>query len=115
MEFHTNDWSDLIALRPLLNAALQDPILSTAIVARPAKAGMKAAKPLFVLKVYEGGEVLKDFESWSMESIFFPKRSEELCTNDSLDLSTLMWNVLLLFFNLFPFSASVRSSSIIVV
>ena len=53
MEFHANDWSDLIALRPLLSAALcffrrKDPILSTAIVARLVKAGMKAAKPLFV-------------------------------------------------------------------
>ena len=53
MEFHANDWSDLIALRPLLSAALhffcrKDSMLSTAIVARPAKAGIKAAKPLFV-------------------------------------------------------------------
>ena len=55
MEFQANNWSDLIALRPLLNAALcffcrKDPILSTAIVARLAKAGIKAAKPVFVLK-----------------------------------------------------------------
>ena len=55
MEFHANDWSDLIALRPLLSAALRffcrkDPMLSTAIVARLAKAGIKAVKPLFILK-----------------------------------------------------------------
>ena len=51
MEFHANDWSDLIALRPFLNAALhffcrKDPMLSTATVARLARAGIKAAMPL---------------------------------------------------------------------
>ena len=55
MEFHASDWSDLIALRPLLNAVLhffcrKDPMLSTAIVARLVKAGMKAVIPLFTLK-----------------------------------------------------------------
>ena len=65
MEFHTKDWSDLIAMRPLLKAVLhffwrKDPILSTAIVARPAKAGIKVAKPLFALNGYEGGAVLKN-------------------------------------------------------
>ena len=88
----------------------KDPILSTVIVARPAKAGMKAAKPLFVLKECEGREVLENFESWSMESVFCPIWSEEVCTNDSLDLGTLECSVLLLFLSLIPFSASVRSS-----
>ena len=63
MEFHASDWSDLIVLRPLLSAALcffwrKDPMLSTAIVARPAKAGIKAVKPLFISKECAGEEVL---------------------------------------------------------
>ena len=115
MEFHANNWSDLIALRPLLNAALcffcrKDPILSTAIVDRPAKAGRKAAKPLFVLKECEGREVLKKFESWSVESVPCPNWSEEVCTNDSLDLGTLECIVLLLYLSRIPLSTSVRSS-----
>ena len=115
MEFHANNWSDLIALRPLLNAALRffcrkDPILLTAIVATLAKAGMKAEKPLLVLKECEGREVLENFESWSVESVFCPNWSEEFCANDSLDLGTLECIVLLLFFILIPFSTSVRSS-----
>ena len=36
-------------------------MLSTAIVARLAKAGMKAVIPLFILKEYVGKEVLKKF------------------------------------------------------
>ena len=110
-----SNWSDLIALRPLLHAALhffcrKDPILSTAIVARLAKEGMKAAKPLFVLKECEGREILENFESWSMESVFCPIWSEEVCTNDSLDSGTLECSVLLLFLSLIPFSTSVKSS-----
>ena len=62
MEFHVSNRSDLIAPRPLYNALLRffckkDPMLSTAMVARPAKAGMKADKPLFIFK--EGGGVEK--------------------------------------------------------
>ena len=78
------------------------------MVARLAKAGMKAAKLLFALKGYEGEVVL---ENVSRESISFPKRLEEFSANYSLDLGTLEWSVLLLFFNLFPFSTRVRSSS----
>ena len=114
MEFHANDWSDLIALRPLLSAALhffgrKDPILSTAKVGRPAKAGIKAAKPLFVLKECEGREVLEEFISWSVESVLCPNWSEEVCTNDSLDLGTLEC-IVLLYFSHIPLSARVRSS-----
>ena len=115
MGFHANDWSDLIALRPLLSAALgffcrKDPILSTAIVAKPAKAGIKAAKPLFILKERAGEEVLEKFEIWSVESVLCPNWSEEVCTNGSLDLGTLECIVLLLYFSCIPLSASVRSS-----
>ena len=86
MEFHVKGWSDLIALRPLHRASLcffcrKEPILSTAIVIRPAKAGMKATKPLFVLKE---GEVV--FEKLSIESISFPKRLEEFCAHDLFGL-----------------------------
>ena len=107
MEFHANDWSDLIALRPLLSAALcffcrKGPILSTAIVARLAKAGTKAEKLLFILKEHVGEEVLKKFESWSVESVLCPNWSEEVCTNDSLDLGTLECIVLLLYSAVFP-------------
>ena len=86
MEFHVKGWSDFTALRPLLRASLcffcrKEPILSTAIVTRPAKAGMKATKPLFVLKE---GEVV--FEKLSIESISFPERLEEFCACDSFGL-----------------------------
>ena len=47
-------------------------MLSTAIVARPAEAGIKAAMPLFILKERAGEEVLKKFESQSVESVFSP-------------------------------------------
>ena len=73
---------------------------------------MKAVKPLFALKGYEGGEVRKNL---SMESISFPKRLEEFCASDLLDLGTLEWSVLLLFFNLFPFSAVSGLHPIIIV
>ena len=77
MEFHVKGWSDLIALRPLLRASLcffcrKEPILSTAIVTRPAKAGMKATKVVF--------------EKLSIESISFPERLEEFCAHDSFGL-----------------------------
>ena len=85
-------------------------MLSTAIVARPAKAGIEAAKPLFVLKECEGKEVLEEFKSWSEESVLCPNRSEEVCTNGSSDLGTLKCIVLLLYFSHIPLSASVRSS-----
>ena len=85
-------------------------MLSTAIVARPAKAGIKAVKPLFILKEHVGEEVLEKFESWSVESVFCLNWSEGLCTNDSLDLGTLECIVLLLYFSRIPLSASVRSS-----
>ena len=81
MEFHANNWSDLIALRPLLNAALcficrKDPILSTAIVARPAKAGMKAAKPLFVLKSVRVEKYSKILKAglWNQSSVQFGQK-----------------------------------------
>ena len=57
-------------------------MLSTAIVARPAKAGIKAAMPLFILKEHVGEEVLKKFERWSVESVFCPNWSEGVHTND---------------------------------
>ena len=47
-------------------------MLSTA---RPAKAGIKAAKPLFILKEHAGEEVLKKFKSWSAESVLYPNWS----------------------------------------
>ena len=86
MEFHVKGWSNLIALKPLLRASLcffcrKEPILSTAIVTRLAKAGMKATKPLFVLKE---GEVV--FEKLSIESIFFLDRLEEFFARDSFGL-----------------------------
>ena len=115
MEFHAYYWSNLIALRPLLSAALcfflrKDPILLTAIVARLAKAGIKAVKPLYILKEHVGKEVLEEFESWSVELVLCPNWSEEVCTNDSLDLGTLECIVLLLYFSHIPLSISVRSS-----
>ena len=85
-------------------------MLSTAIVARPAKAGMKAEKPLFIFKERGGREVPKNFKSWSLESLSCPKWSEEFCANDSLDVGTLEYMVLLLCLSLVPFSTSVRSS-----
>ena len=85
-------------------------MLSTAIVARLAKAGIKAVKPLFILKEHAGEEVLEKLESWSVESVFCPNWSEEVCTNDSLDLGTLECIVLLLYFSHTPLSARVRSS-----
>ena len=83
-------------------------MLSTAIVARPAKAGIKAAMPLFILKECAGEEVLKKFKSWSMESVFCHNWSEGVCTNDSLDSGTLESIVLLLYFSHIPLSASVH-------
>ena len=50
-------------------------MLSTAIVARPAKAGMKADKPLFIFKERGGREAPENFESWSLESLSCPKWS----------------------------------------
>ena len=85
-------------------------MLSTAIVARLARAGIKAAMPLFILKEYAGKEVLKKFESWSVESGFCPNWSDEVHANDSLDLGTLESIVLLLYFSHIPLSTSVRSS-----
>ena len=76
-------------------------MLSTAIVARLAKAGIKAAMPLFILKERAGEEVLKKFESWSVESVFCPNWSEGVCANDSLDLGTLESIVLLFIFQLY--------------
>ena len=76
-------------------------MLSTAIVARLAKAGIKAAMPLFILKERAGDEVLKKFESWSVESVFCPNWSEGVCANDSLDLGTLESIVLLFIFQLY--------------
>ena len=107
MEFHVKGWSDLIALRPLLRASLcffcrKEPILSTAIVTRLAKAGMKATKPLFVLKE---GEVV--FEKLSIESISFPERLEEFCACHSFGLG--IPSVLLVFLTFFPV-AQFRSS-----
>ena len=54
MEFYARDWSDWIAAMPLARAASlffcrKEPILSTAIEARLAKAGIKAANPLLAL------------------------------------------------------------------
>ena len=83
-------------------------MLSTAIVARLAKAGIKAVKPLFILKERAGEEVLKKFKSWSVESVFCPNWSEKVCTNDSLDLGTLECIVLLLYFSCIPLSASLH-------
>ena len=74
-------------------------MLSTAIVARLAKTGIKAVKPLFILKECAGEEVLKN---WSVESVFCSNWSEEVCTNDSLDLGTLECIVLLLYFSHIP-------------
>ena len=85
-------------------------MLSTAIVARPAKAGIKAAMPLFILKERAGEEVPEKFKSWSVESVFCPNRSEGVRTNDSLDLGTLESIVLLYISCCIPLSASVRSS-----
>ena len=85
-------------------------MLSTAIVARLAKAGIKAAMPLFILKEHAGEEVLEKFESRSVESVFCPDRSEGVHANDLLDLGTLESIVLLLYFSRIPLSASVRSS-----
>ena len=79
-------------------------MLSTAIVARLAKAGIKAVKPLFILKECVGKEV---FES---SKVGCPNWSEGVCTNDSLDLGTLRCIVLLLYFSHIPLSTSVRSS-----
>ena len=109
MEFHVKGWSDLIALRPLCRASLyffcrKEPILSTAIVTRPAKAGMKATKPLFALKE---GEVV--FKNLSIESISFPERLEEFCAHDSFGLG--IPSILLLFFLTFFPVAQFRSSS----
>ena len=61
-------------------------MLSTAIVARPAKAGMKAVIPLLTLKEDVGKEVLEKFKNRSAESGFCPDWSDGVCTNDSLDL-----------------------------
>ena len=85
-------------------------MLSTAIVARPAKAGMKAVMPLFILKEYVGKEVLEKFENRSAESGFCLNCSDGLRANDSLDLGTLESIVLLLYFSRIPLSTSVRSS-----
>ena len=85
-------------------------MLSTAIVARPAKAGIKAAMPLFILKERVVEEVLKKFKNWSVESVFCLNGSEGVHTNDSLDLGTLGSIALLLYFSRIPLSASVRSS-----
>ena len=85
-------------------------MLSTAIVAWPAKAGIKAAMPLFILKERAGKEVLEKFKSWSVESVFCPNWSKGVCADDSLDLGTLESIVLLLYFSRIPLSASVRSS-----
>ena len=46
------------------------------MVARPAKAGIKAAMPLFILKECADEEVLKKFKSQSVESNFCPIWSE---------------------------------------
>ena len=102
MEFHVKGWSDLIALRLLLRASLcffcrKEPILSTAIVTRPARAGMKATKPLFILKE---GEVV--FEKLSIEPISLPERLEEFCARDSFGLGIPSVLVFFFFFNLFP-------------
>ena len=83
MEFHVKGWSGLIALRPLLRASLyffcrKEPILSTAIVTMLARAGMKATKPLFILKE---GEVV--FKKLSIEPISLPERLEGFCAHDS--------------------------------
>ena len=85
-------------------------MLSTVIVARPAKAGMKAVIPLFILKEYAGEEVLEKFKNWSVESGFCPNWSDGVHANDSLDLGTLESIVLLLYFSCIPLSPSVRSS-----
>ena len=85
-------------------------MLSTAMVARPAKAEIKAAMPLFILKEHVGEEVLEKFESQSVELVFCPNRSEGVHANDSLDLGTLESIVLLLYFSRIPLSVSVRSS-----
>ena len=85
-------------------------MLSTAIVARPAKAGMKAVIPLFILKECVGKEVLEKFENQSAELGFCLNWSDGVCANDSLDLGTLEDVVLLLYFSRIPLSASVRSS-----
>ena len=101
MEFHVKGWSDLIALRPLeLHCAFsagKNLYFQLLLVTRPAKAGMKATKPLFTLKE---GEVV--FKKLSIESISFPERLEEFCACDSFGLG--IPSVLLLFFNLFPCS-----------
>ena len=85
-------------------------MLSTAIVARLAKAGIKAVMPLFILKDRVGEEILKKFKSQSVEPVFCPNWSEGVCTNDSLDLGTLKSIVFLLYFRHIPLSTSVRSS-----
>ena len=108
MEFHVKGWSDLIALRPLLRASLcffcrKEPILSTAIVTRLGKVGMKATKCLFVLKE---GEVV--FKKLSIEPISFPEKLEEFYARDSF--GPQIPGVLLLFLTFFPV-AQFRSSS----
>ena len=65
MEFHARDWSDWIAVMPLATAAFlffcrKEPILSTAIVVKLAKAGIKAASPLLALYGYESGVTFKN-------------------------------------------------------
>ena len=89
-------------------------MLSTAIVARPAKAGIKAVMPLFILKEYVGKEVLEKFKSRSVESGFCPNWSDGVRANDSLDLGTLESIVFLLYFSRIPLSASVSLHLIIV-
>ena len=85
-------------------------MLSTAIVARPANAGIKSVMPLFILKEYASKEVLEKFENQSVESGFCPNWSDGVHANDSLDLGTLESIVLLLYFSRIPLSVSVRSS-----
>ena len=66
---------------PLARAAFlffcrKEPILSTAIVARLAKAGIKAANPLLALYGYEGGIA---FENLLTKPLLVQLRAEELC------------------------------------
>ena len=82
MEFHARDWADWIAVMPLTRAAFlffcrKEPILSTTIVARPTKAGIKAAKPLLALYGYEGGVA---FENLLTKPLLVQLRAEELCS-----------------------------------
>ena len=82
MEFYAKDWSDWIAAMPLAKVAFlffcrKESILSTAMVARLAIAGIKAANPLLALCGYEGGVTFKNLLT---KPLLVQSRAEELHT-----------------------------------